>query len=199
MSILQQTLRHLLDEKNITPSQLAKESGVKQPVIHRILSGETLDPKIGTVSAIADYLNISINDLVGKSSLKSSITIPIYQLDTLQQSLEKALPSEETYTAPSGINEKDFAIRISDSTMSPRFDKDTLIIADPDVKCKDRDYVIIYLVEKKLSLFRQILFDGHDIYLKPLNGDFPTLQVTSAYEVLGVVIQAVINLDHEHS
>jgi len=78
--------------------------------------------------------------------------------------------------------------------MSPRFSEDTVIIMEKNCHPINRDYIVIHLFEKNRTLFRQILFDSDDIYLKPLNSDFPILKICSKYEILGCVKQAYINL-----
>jgi hypothetical protein len=45
-------LRAEMDAKKISPSQLARTSFVPQPTIFRILSGETKDPRTGTVKRL---------------------------------------------------------------------------------------------------------------------------------------------------
>lgn len=50
-------------QKGVSEYQLAKDSGVPQPTIHRIKSGETREPKHGTVAKLARALGVGIDYL----------------------------------------------------------------------------------------------------------------------------------------
>jgi SOS-response transcriptional repressor LexA len=179
-------------KENINSNQLSKKTGVKQPVIHRILSGETLDPKVGTITSLAKYFQVSINDLVGEET-SSSHSIPLTTLNEVYGVINGQISTDESFDIGSSDLRGAIAVQIKDSTMRPRFAEDTVIVIEQGVEVKNRDYVVVYLQEKNNTLFRQILFDGDDVYLKPLNNDFPILQVKSQYKILGCVKQAFIN------
>src|SRR3990167_10705325 len=69
MKKLSQILRALMDELQLSESELARRTQIGQPVIHRILSGETDSPRVATLSQIANYFSISISQLIGDSPL----------------------------------------------------------------------------------------------------------------------------------
>ena len=52
-------LSRLMEQKGVSEYQLAKDSGVPQPTIHRIKSGETHEPKHSTVAKLARALGVS--------------------------------------------------------------------------------------------------------------------------------------------
>lgn len=64
-------LAAFMAEKRLSQYELARISGVNQPTIQRILSGETADPKIGTLVNIAAALSVSVADLVPGGSARS--------------------------------------------------------------------------------------------------------------------------------
>ena len=45
MSQLRRNLAYLIAKRGINPTALAKATGVQQPTIHRILKGESDDPR----------------------------------------------------------------------------------------------------------------------------------------------------------
>ncbi|AGR47393.1 XRE family transcriptional regulator [Brevibacillus phage Emery] len=59
-------LTQLLKQQNIKPSQLAKIAGITKQSIHTLQIGKTT-PKLETLYVIADYLNVSIDYLVGRT------------------------------------------------------------------------------------------------------------------------------------
>lgn len=57
-------LRRLRMNANLTVAGLADVSGVPAPTIHRLERGETLNPQLKTITAIADTLGVPAGDLV---------------------------------------------------------------------------------------------------------------------------------------
>src|SRR5439155_6774459 len=55
----------------INESELARRTGIGQPVVHRICSGETDNPKVATLSPIANFFAISISQLIGDEPLST--------------------------------------------------------------------------------------------------------------------------------
>ena len=71
MENLSTVLTHLMSKNGLTSSELARKTGVAQPVIYRLMSGNTENPQILTLRPIADYFGISIEQLLGLSSLNN--------------------------------------------------------------------------------------------------------------------------------
>ena len=63
MSRLRKNLAHLIEMYRINPTVLAKATGVQQPTIHRILTGESGDPRTATLQPLADYFSVSVEYL----------------------------------------------------------------------------------------------------------------------------------------
>ena len=64
-------LKGLMAELGINESELARRTGIGQPVVHRICSGETDNPKVATLSPIATFFAISISQLIGDEPLST--------------------------------------------------------------------------------------------------------------------------------
>ena len=166
MTKLSSILRQLMGEDKINTSALARKTGILQPVMHRMVTGDTDNPCINTLLPIAEYFGITVDQLVGKFPLPTE---------------RMAALSEETYT-----------VTVKDSTMSPKFPEGTLLIVDPAVTPENGDFAMIELEPESDAMFKQVFFDSADIYLKPLNPDFKTIHLTknSTYRFLGVVVES---------
>jgi len=70
-SSMSKILKGLMAELGINESELARRTGVGQPVVHRICSGETDNPKVATLSPIANFFAISISQLIGDEPLSA--------------------------------------------------------------------------------------------------------------------------------
>lgn len=57
-------LNVILEEKNISIHKLSKEAEIPVSNIYKIIQGKNLNPGVYTVKAIADYLGITIDELV---------------------------------------------------------------------------------------------------------------------------------------
>jgi len=53
----------------IKSAELARKTGVAQPVISRLMTGVTNNPQILTIKPIADFFNVSLDQLLGMSPL----------------------------------------------------------------------------------------------------------------------------------
>ncbi|MEO8964509.1 MAG: helix-turn-helix transcriptional regulator [Gammaproteobacteria bacterium] len=71
MQNLASVLTHLMTEKNIGSAELARKTGVAQPVIYRLMTGETVNPQIQTLMPLTIFFGISVEQLVGVLPLRN--------------------------------------------------------------------------------------------------------------------------------
>jgi len=64
-SPIKKNLEWLIAKKRTNPYELQRATGVPQPTIHRILSGESNDPRTKTLQPLADYFGVTVADLRG--------------------------------------------------------------------------------------------------------------------------------------
>ena len=69
MSTFAEILSSLMQAQKLSSSELARRTGVAQPIIYRLMNGNTCNPQILTVKPIADYFAITIDQLLGFSPL----------------------------------------------------------------------------------------------------------------------------------
>jgi transcriptional regulator with XRE-family HTH domain len=60
------TIRELREARDMSQRELARRAGVNQPVLSRIESGETLNPRYETLRDIAEALNVPLTTLTGR-------------------------------------------------------------------------------------------------------------------------------------
>ena len=60
----------IMEEKNITLYRLSKMTNLNESNLGKIMSGKTKDPRISYVKAIADALEVSIDEIVIKKKKK---------------------------------------------------------------------------------------------------------------------------------
>jgi SOS-response transcriptional repressor LexA len=201
---LSTTLKFLLERMSLSESELARQTGVCQPVIHRMASGETDNPKIQTLRPLAKFFSISLDQLVGDEPLATSFPTPhveqtLYNLPLITMSDALYWP-DKIRQIPQNYAQTDmktspiaYAIKLKDSTMYPMFPDGTILIIEPNQQVNHKDFVVVHLKDEKQGLFKQLLIDGKNYYLKSVSSDYPPQKITKKDKILGIMLQARID------
>ena len=64
-------LKALIDGCKVPELEIARALNTSVLTIRRIISGETADPRISTLKAIADYFNVSLDSLLDDNAQRS--------------------------------------------------------------------------------------------------------------------------------
>lgn len=78
-----------------------------------------------------------------------------------------------------------FALRVQNDSMEPDFPAGTILIVEPELDAHANDFVIAKNGDEEAT-FKQLVRDGGDWYLKPLNPRYP-LKPFAGCQVVGVV------------
>jgi DNA polymerase V len=80
-----------------------------------------------------------------------------------------------------------YALQVTGDSMAPEFWDGCVIIVEPGGAVRNGSFVIVDYAGD--TLFRQLeIADGRRL-LKPLNADYPVLELTGNYSIRGVVTQ----------
>ena len=66
------TLNFLLKREGMSEAALAKEVDIPRNTINRLAGGRTPDPRISTLETIANYFNVSLDQLIGKEPISDA-------------------------------------------------------------------------------------------------------------------------------
>jgi SOS-response transcriptional repressor LexA len=83
------------------------------------------------------------------------------------------------------VNRYTFALRVQGDSMEPRFTEGMLLIVEPELDAQHGDYVIVKNGSEEAT-FKQLVKDGGDWFLKPLNPRYP-IKPLGESAVIGVV------------
>lgn len=86
MENLSTTLSRLMSERGIKSAELARKTGIGQPVIYRLMTGTTDNPQLLTLKPLANFFGVSLDHLVGLSPSKSK-PLDTVSLHTLNNKL----------------------------------------------------------------------------------------------------------------
>lgn len=172
--MIDKNLKYLINKTGITPSQLARDLGVKLPIVHRLLSGENQNPTLMTLKLFAHYFKVSVGQLIGEINIFS------------EQTENNAL---ETFDAHS-FSKNAFTLIAPDSSMHPAIPKGATIIVDPNVKPSNRDFVVIE--QEKTFLVRLFLNEGsNEVLLSSLNCFDTIVTELSKNCLIGTVVSII--------
>lgn len=195
---ISQVLNRLLAEKKIRVAELARQINLPQPTVHRIAAGTCEHPHISSLQPIADFFSISLDQLKGHDPipwLDHAAKVPLLTWTEVTHwpTNRKEMLNRQLILTDAAVGKAGLALRIKDSAMDPVFPKNTILICDSDKQAKDRSYVVAKLTNHPEAIFRQLLIDAGDYYLKPLSPDFDQYKMTRLKnndKILSVVIQA---------
>lgn len=80
-------LDFLMTREGINPTILSERTGIPQPTVHRIASGESKDPRTSTVKPLAEYFGFTVADLKERDLVAESTGV-----------LEKKIPQHKAIT-----------------------------------------------------------------------------------------------------
>lgn len=202
MKNLQTTLTMLLKKQSLTVTELARQTGLPQPVVYRIVKGEVTNPKVCNLLTIAKFFNLTLDQLMGEAPIHSdehklgtSNTYPRLVPLILWEEIFNWLQAPNSVTSVgsafgnASMSNKTYALKVKDSTMLPLCPKDTILIVDPALSPKDEDFVIAHLPGQKQAFFKQLFFDVDKAYFFSLDPRFEPfiLENPSKLPVLGVI------------
>lgn len=206
---LADNILHLMEKKGVSDSDVARALGLPYNTIKRITSGETTDPKISTLSLIADFFHVGIDKLLAKdnedavshSGQKTPALLPILSWHDLEnpQLVHTINASNWTEWQPVALpdnyqlNEHSFAIETRKS-MQPRFPQGTILIIDPAERPIDGDIVLIKILETNELALRELAIDPPIWQLLSINDNHePTIYNENKYQIKGTVVFTILH------
>lgn len=195
-----ENLARLIALKKTTDNKVAQDLEIPVISIRRLLSGETTDPRVSTLKAIANYFDVNVDDLINTDSSISQgviaqakpLLIPVLDWDSINKRNTIDFSHwSEWIPVTIGKNEKisahAFALE-SRPSMCPRFQQGTIFIIDPELSATDGDLVLINLRENNEVTLRELFIDPPEWQLHPIHQGSKILQFSKeTHEIIGVV------------
>ncbi len=211
-----QILKRLMFHRGLRTTELARMIGLKQPTVHRIVEGVSPSPHQSSLIPLANFFNITVEQLRGEESLPWSLydtwgvhgqdmaAVPILSWEEaghwVDSSSDKIKSRSHSVLIPQPVNDKVFALVMEDSSMEPQFPQGTVLVIDPSRPYKDRSYVLLKHKDHPRAVFRQLLLDARKYYLKCLSPDLDGVRAEPLRpdaKICGTLIQARLNYDQD--
>ena len=99
--------------------------------------------------------------------------------------------SEQWVECTVTVRDHTFALKVEGDSMEPKFEEGRILIVEPDIEARPGDYVIAKNGDNEAT-FKQLIRDGGEFMLKPLNPRYPIKPLGNA-KIIGVVVQSFEN------
>lgn len=182
----------------LSEKQFADAVGVSRGAVQQWEKAGGTAPRRGNQHRVADLLGISIAELVlGNANTAPGFTVRaevplISAMDAGNYTaIENFKPdnSFEKVSASVPIKRHTYALRVQGDSMvsdvSDSFPEGSIVIVEPELRAEPGDYVIAANALNEIT-FKQLVKDGGDFYLRPLNSRYP-IKPLGASRVIGVV------------
>lgn len=211
MASLSFNLKTLMSLAKINASELARRTGIAQPIIHRLSTGQNTNPKLSTLKPIARYFSVNISQLIGEELLPNEVQketpkpilshVPLISwrdaISWTSSFLQYKNSGNLTYVSTdANVSKLAYSLMIKDCAMEPLFPEGTTIIVEPNREPRDKDFVVILFNGESEARLKQIIINGTERYLKTLNIDIKSIKMTRLTQedqFLGVMTQAKVN------
>ncbi|MHB0844735.1 LexA family transcriptional regulator [Stutzerimonas nitrititolerans] len=215
-------LAAMLEELDWSEGELKRRSGVPQPTIHRIITGESQDPRQGNVEKIAKALGVTAHWLRHGGSRDQSVKedIALYAsnvepgppitspyraikiVGTAQMGNEGywyALDEAEGYIDVPSRDPDAYALRLKGHSMAPAIKDGWLAVVEPNSPLVPFEYVMIRLHDGE-SMVKELLRATEDeVLVGSVNSEYgrrtiPTDQIEQIHYVGGIAPPSKIRL-----
>jgi len=199
-ALLSKNLKNLAKKRTMNEADLARATGIKQPVINRLMRGITTNPNVDTLRPIARFFNISVSQLIGDAPLIFTQTPKARQQVTKLPVISWEAACEwETLQSNSDIIEwMPLTLKLSPLAYvlvtKEVILKDTLLpgtclVVEPEKKPSNQDHVIVLPKGHHRPILRQFLIQEDEHWLTSLNPHYPIMHSFAECQLLGVVVQ----------
>jgi SOS-response transcriptional repressor LexA len=198
-----QRIKACMEARGLDQSAVARGLGIEPQSVQQWIRGQT-NPRGYRIKALAALLDVEPWELLGtqenpaqgasKSEDQRGTTvrrIPRVSWVSAGQFREVATGSreeaEEWDTPSEPMSAQSFSLRVEGDSMEPEFPSGCVIFVDPQTQPLNGDYVVVALDDSHQATFKQLVLDGAQRYLKPLNPRYPIIPVDRDARVCGVV------------
>jgi transcriptional regulator with XRE-family HTH domain len=188
MGTLQSNLNALMQQRRLNSRRLAQLAGIAQPIVYRLLKGETRNPRLDTLQALAKACGVSVSALTESASQPSSI--PILETAHWPRWQEAHTLAKNHFSCSMTAGRDSFALEFPRLGPSHGTPYRTLFVIEPYtvplhggfawLKCAEHGYVV-----------RQYLNDTDQVVLQPLNRQDRSHPMNAGDQLIGAVTLSI--------
>jgi len=205
---LSHNLNFLMEEKGISASNLARAINLPLSSIKKIRNGSTPNPTIATIWPIANYFNVSIEEMIFKNLLVQKIKLQKTSINNLVSINLPVISWEEAVLWPDiqitkrhivvteiKFSQHAFALRIKEEV--GRFLSGGLLLIEPEFIPSHQDYIIAYKIGVTTPTLKRVLIDGEKKFIQSLVVENNVEIYTDEIKILGVLVEYRQSIKHK--
>lgn len=197
---ISENLRQLMSQRNLDTSHLCKLTGIAATTINSLKKGVG-NPTLSTLQALAELFGVSLGELtecdinLKLKNTSSVYEIPLLDFNNLQEYLSGSCKPNKIFTVEldQQSHKHCFAIKQSNNSLAPIFEKGTIFIICPEILVRDGDTALVQF-NQHLPCFRKVFIEDETFFFSPLSEMIGKDVIKSKnFVILGVVIKAIQN------
>lgn len=201
LKILGKNVCYLMHKLGVDAQILSEKTGVGIATINNLKKGAG-NPTVATLSAVADFFNVSAGSLMDSDLASTSAenervkSIPLINFGELDSFLGKKSVKKKFYTTEvdNPQDETLFAVEMTTNALLPEIEKGTICIISLSEKYCDGDVVLLNIRGSHLC-FRRIFIGDTDYKFLNISIEINTQIIEYAdYEIIGVLVKKINRL-----
>lgn len=198
---LNNTLEYLIKKWGININQLHKHTGIPLSTLKRLKLNKQNNPTLASLAPIANYFSVSLDQLTGREALPkkrnkqtNDLKVPLIHWKDILNT-----PKIRNYLAFSSILIRDVTLHensfslILKANNSNNFLAGSLLVIDPSLKGRNRDFIIVNKKGEYKPQLMQKIFYENKTYLKNLSNKSEIIIFSDLHKIIGAVIQIRMN------
>lgn len=189
-------LKKFLKKECMSENELSKRIGIPQQMINRIITGINQNPKLSTITPIADYFKVPLQELISNANLDAANPqiintqhkVPFVEFKDIEKhGFNHAISHANKYvTVELDQNKNYFATTMNDDSMEPKFSQGTILVFEKEKEPFNGDFCLLK-DDRNHYVFRQIMINSTSKkFIKCLN---PT---NDAYTIIPLPINIYV-------
>lgn len=186
-------------------ARLAERFGISKKGVSKWVNAESM-PESTRIPELAEWLGVNGEWLLtgkghknnhsnveqGPNLHGSVMVISWVQAGDYASVVDNYAPGdgEERVPVTCVVKQHTYALRVRGDSMEPVFPDGTILVVEPEFEALPGDYIIVRTAENEAT-FKQLIKDGSDYYLKPLNERYPIKPLPENAIICGVVRDAL--------
>lgn len=182
-------------------SQLAKQVGMAQTTVNKLITGVSADPRISTLTPIAEHFKIPLDTLLSenpsftdiKENAPKDLFIPVLSYDELADIYDdlEALNMATWpywYPIPQQDSQHYYGIRLTPKQLLKPFEQTSLLIIKNEPKLNNNTHCLVKHLSSNSINIKQVFFENGKPWLLPLQAELPTIEFNQEqWQLLGSI------------
>ena len=191
-------LVYAMKKLGVNQSELARRIGVKPQVIQYLCTNNAERSRFAF--EIADALGVNLDWLIAgkgrmmeKAGVQETTNIPLINWTDIRNWVStnrKEIKPVGNISSQVSFSQESYALKMVDSSMTPRFEVDTTLIVDPEITAHENDFVIVSTEHGTTPILRQLITKNSKPMLVPINAAlYKEIEFCENNRIFGVLRQ----------